>query len=77
MASARWANRVFERAARLSEGPWLSWEWWAAYNNVKHERGKNFADANQQNALTALCRWLALLFYLYKNEIHLQPYPAL
>lgn len=69
--------------------PWLSWEkaatrwwpnapkWWRAYNNVKHERDKNFPDANQDYTLAALCGWLALLLYFYKDEPHLQPYPDL
>jgi hypothetical protein len=65
--------------------PWADWgnaqpqspAWWKAYNNVKHERDKNFADANQENALNALCGLCALLLYLFKDEPHLQPYPEL
>ena len=61
--------------------PWLSWsgpsspDWWRAYNNVKHERDKNFPNANQENTLNALCGELALLLYLFKEDPHLQPYP--
>jgi hypothetical protein len=65
--------------------PWLTWdpsvakspEWWHAYNNVKHERDKNFADANQQNVTAALSGLLAVLLYFFKDETHLQPYPDL
>jgi hypothetical protein len=65
--------------------PWLSWDtkiskspdWWTSYNNVKHERDKNYADANQENTVYALCGLLALLLYFYKDEQHLQPYPDL
>jgi hypothetical protein len=65
--------------------PWLSWDpnvskspgWWTAYNNVKHERDKNYPDANQENTVSALCGLLALLLYFYKDEQHLQPYPDL
>lgn len=67
----------------ISVQPWLPWDpamakspdWWTAYNNVKHERDKNFQDANQKNTTNALCGLLALLLYLYKDEPHLQPYP--
>jgi hypothetical protein len=65
--------------------PWLTWgqsvprspDWWKAYNNVKHERNNNFADANQKNVTEALCGLLALLLYLHKDEEHLRPYPIL
>lgn len=65
--------------------PWESWGaspatppgWWQAYNSVKHQRDKSFADASQENTLRALCGLLALLLYFYKDETHLQPYPDL
>ena len=65
--------------------PWSSWhptigkspDWWKAYNNVKHERDKNFPDANQVNTLQALCGLFALHLYLQIDEPHLQPYPEL
>lgn len=68
--------------------PWLSWDtsvskspdWWTAYNAVKHHRDKNYADANQENTVSALSGWLALLLYFYKDERNsysLQPYPDL
>jgi hypothetical protein len=61
--------------------PWASWDrsvaqspaWWTAYNNVKHERDKNFPEANQENALNSVCGLLALLLYYLKDEGHLQP----
>jgi hypothetical protein len=65
--------------------PWGSWDpsiakspdWWRAHNNVKHERDKNFPDANQENTLHALCGLLALHLYFHKDNPHLQPYPEL
>lgn len=68
--------------------PWASWSktipespiWWKAYNDVKHERDKNFLDANQQNTLDALCGLLSLLLYYLEDETtkgQLQPYPEL
>jgi hypothetical protein len=65
--------------------PWFSWDpnvskspsWWTAYNNVKHERDKNYPDANQENTVSALCGLLSLLLYFYKDEQHLEPYPDL
>jgi hypothetical protein len=70
---------------KLKIKPWKSWDpqigrspdWWRAYNNVKHERDKNFSDANQENTLLALCGLLALHLYFQKDEPHLQPYPEL
>jgi len=65
--------------------PWTTWHpavsksptWWTSYNNVKHERDKNFAEADQENTLNALCGLLVLLLYYFKDEKHLQPYPEL
>jgi len=67
----------------LKVRPWSSWDqkvgtrpvWWKAYNDVKHERDKNFPAANQGNTLNALCGLLALHLYFQKDEPHLQPYP--
>jgi hypothetical protein len=65
--------------------PWAAWNpavaksptWWNSYNNVKHERDKNFPEANLENTLNALCGLLVLLLYYFKDEKHLQPYPDL
>jgi hypothetical protein len=70
---------------KLGIKPWESWDpkigrspdWWKAYDNVKHERDKNFSDANQENTLRGLCGLLALHLYLHKDEPHLQPYAEL
>lgn len=70
---------------KLKLQPWLSWgavnptspAWWTAHNNVKHERDKNFDEANQENTVQALCGLLALLLYWFKDDPHLQPYPEL
>jgi hypothetical protein len=70
---------------RMANQPWLSWDpaqfqnpsWWKAYNDLKHERDKNFSDANQENVVSALCGLMVLLLYLFRKESHVQPYPEL
>jgi hypothetical protein len=73
----------FNRAVK----PWLDWDpaarpprspsWWKAYNNVKHERDRNFSQADQDNTLSALCGLFALLLYLHRGLPHPQPHPTL
>ena len=56
--------------------PWLSWSsgtnppWWKSYNNVKHERGKYFRDANLGNVLESAAGLLVLLVYFYQPELY-------
>ena len=50
---------------------WASWDpdikksptSWTAYNNVKHHRDEQFADANQGNTLASFCGLMVLLLY--------------
>jgi hypothetical protein len=66
--------------------PWEDWgkdknpEWWRNYNNVKHERGKYFEEANLKNSLFALSGLFAVLLYYYQVEAYkgdLHPFPRL
>jgi len=66
--------------------PWGDWEkdknpeWWRNYNNVKHERGKYFEEANLKNSLFALSGLFAILLYYYQVEAYkgdLHPFPRL
>jgi hypothetical protein len=69
----------------LKVQPWSSWDptignspsWWKAHNHVKHERDKNFPEANQLNTLHALCGLFALHLYMQKDLSDLEPFPAL
>ncbi|MDD4883690.1 hypothetical protein [Sulfuricurvum sp.] len=52
--------------------PFDNWEnegkltWWDAYINIKHDRNKNFQEANLENALNALSALLVLNVYYYR-----------
>lgn len=59
----------------LTLNPWQQWGieennpvWWKAYNNVKHHRHTNFADANLHNTLNAVAGLFILLLYFYPEE---------
>ncbi len=55
--------------------PWASWDtgdnpiWWKAYNEVKHERYKNFEKANLRNTLEALSGLFILSGHLYSQKL--------
>lgn len=66
--------------------PWQEWSerknpsWWRAYNDVKHERGKNFPSATLGNALNAVAGVFALVCYLCHRELRAnmaRPWPVL
>jgi hypothetical protein len=66
--------------------PWQDWSdgknptWWRAYNDVKHERGKNFQSATLFNALNAVAGVFVLACYLYHRELRAnttRPWPVL
>lgn len=66
--------------------PWKSWEnevnpdWWRNYNNVKHDRGKHYEEANLKNSLYALSGLFAVLLYYHQPEVYkgnLGPFPHL
>jgi hypothetical protein len=56
--------------------PWLSWksgttpDWWTAYNEVKHERGKYYAKANLGNVLESTAGLLVMLVYFHPAELY-------
>jgi hypothetical protein len=60
--------------------PWEAWgngenpDWWRAYNNAKHDRGSNYAQANQKNVLCALSALFCNVIYLYADD---SPRPTL
>lgn len=65
--------------------PWISWatddgnpSWWKAYNNVKHNRGDHFSEANMKNVLFAFSGLLSALTVYYKlsGESLLFPAPS-
>lgn len=70
---ARYPNVVkatvnISRLGRSIE-PFAGWDsgkltWWSAYNEVKHNRGSHFADANYINAANAISALYILIFYL-------------
>ena len=41
-------------------------DWWNAFQDIKHHRGKNFEKANLKNTLYALSALLILELYLYE-----------
>ncbi len=66
--------------------PWKVWEseenpdWWTSYNDVKHKRYRHFPDANLRNSVSSLAGLLALLVYLYHDDLEhlsLHPWPTL
>lgn len=66
--------------------PWKAWasgqnpDWWLSYNDVKHKRYRHFPDANLHNAILSLAGLLALLVYLYHDDLErlsLHPWPSL
>ncbi len=70
----------------LTLTPWLNWNenktpiWWNAYNGVKHQRDKDFQNANLQNTLNSIAGLFCLVLYYYKDEAetgNLRPHPNL
>lgn len=55
--------------------PWKEWDnkgntrpfWWAAYNDVKHQRGEKFENANLENVLNAMAALAIANLYLQRN----------
>ena len=68
---------------RLSFAPWDEWRreakpgWWRAYNEVKHDRQKNYRMANFQNALFSVAGLFILVLYYYHPQKVGKPWPAL
>ena len=66
--------------------PWLDWQsgktpsWWTSHNHVKHERTKNFTEANLTNSLNAIGGLFLLTLYYYQPILYshqLFPWPKL
>lgn len=54
--------------------PWENWrvdqtpDWWRSYNNVKHQRGENYREANLQQVIASVAGLFILLLFLYRKE---------
>lgn len=66
--------------------PWMKWQddsspdWWAAHNEVKHQRDASFNQGNMQHAINALgALYLCLLAHYGSNDpqCRLTPVPSL
>lgn len=67
---------VLVRRSGLEIQPWKGWTsqelppWWSAHNAVKHDRSRNYQEANLKNALYALTGlFAAVLLYLRRNRV--------
>jgi len=53
--------------------PWSNWNgddnpiWWRSYNQVKHERGEYFDEANLKNTLNAMAGLSLVVLYYYRE----------
>jgi len=67
-------TKVFLPRFGLELIPWKNWQtnktpnWWSDHNDVKHERGDNFAKANLENVLNAMGGLFLLLILYYRND---------
>ncbi len=57
----------------LKSTPWCGWSqsspsWWKSYNNVKHDRLKNYKEGNLGNVLMAVSGLGVLMQYISENE---------
>lgn len=54
--------------------PWDDWNqnqnpsWWTACNNVKHQRDRNFQDANLENTINAVAGLFAMIWHLHRED---------
>ncbi len=66
---------VVSEKFRLKLTPWENWhsdsnpDWWGSYNNVKHERGKYFNEANLKNLLNSIAELLVINIFLNHHLI--------
>jgi hypothetical protein len=67
-------GKILVRRSGLEIQPWRGWRsheypvWWSAHNAVKHDRSRNYKEANLKNALYSLAGLLAaLLIYLRRR----------
>ena len=62
--------------------PWKEWDnksdarpfWWTAYNDVKHQRGQKFENANLENVLNAMSALAIANLYLQKKHFDFSRY---
>lgn len=59
---------------KIKINPWQGWttskspNWWSnSFNKIKHERDKNFNEANLINAINATAGLLCVILYYYKE----------
>ena len=66
-------HKVFMDRFGMDVVPWENWEnnkspdWWHSYNNVKHNRGKHFQEANLENTFRAIAGLFILLVYYLRG----------
>ena len=59
----------------LTLTPWSNWhedetpDWWQSHNNVKHQRGQYFSDANLKNVLNSMAGLFLMVLHYYKLVI--------
>ena len=78
--TAKYPNLCTARAFLPRRGieltPWNDWKkgttpsWWHHYNGIKHERNKNYPEANLGNCISALAGLLLLLVYHYHADFY-------
>ena len=72
----------------LVRKPWKEWppnstinpSWWDSYNNVKHQRVKNYQEANLENAIDSVAGLFEVVLYLWsakKYPVRLRPSPQI
>ncbi len=84
-ASLLVGGSVLVRRSGLEIQPWQAWAsrelpfWWTAHNAVKHDRSRNYEEANLKNALYALAGlFAAVLLYLRRKGVRaIGPAPRL
>lgn len=66
----RWnSNKVFKPFETWNSDQYNPLSWYQAYNNVKHNRHKNFHEANMGNLMNALAGLLCLLHAQFGEEM--------
>ena len=64
---------IYIKRYGVSVKPWDNWngdnnpDWWASYNNVKHERNQYFDQANLRYTISSVGGLLVTCYYYYKK----------
>ena len=69
-------EHVYVPRFNINFRPWINWTkknktnplWWKAYNDVKHNRSEQFANANLKHVLNSMGGLLVSVFYFYKLQ---------